>query len=751
MDRWLKENLDGIPYFINKKYDVVGIVSGNGKVRLGKMLPLGSGILMHDGVWEKIENINIGDKVISPAVDGKSSQIVNVIDKVDHKNLEMCEIRNSRDNSLLYTCCVEHNVPVRTLWIKRSKNKKEYIWKDEIYQAGDLANKNETWFKNHCPKIITSPIINKFNKEDYKINPYLLGLYLGDGGIVSKNRIQITNPDLNIIFWLEKNTKLESKYLKKGTQCYDLRINQESNDFLECGIGAHNKKIPKEVLTSCYEYRKKVFEGLLDTDAYIDPNGYVVYTTASEKLAYDVQSLVKTLGCRASIHLIHKHCQSFKDGEKRKYYNVHINLGEISIKLNLLRDRKNRLLKIDLNNETNKNSQFESINVFKISERMDGCCIQVDGSSNLYITDNYVVTHNSTLAMQSAYYIAWILAGGKTILDENGKVLEIIRPKRKVNFGLDHVVFAPEDLKKKAHQLPPNSVIVYDEGRAGLDSSRSMESVNKGMQDFFQECGVYGHTILIVLPDFFQLHRTYAVNRSLFLINVFADNQFNRGYFSFYNDHQKELLYHWGKKKVGANFQYAAAKRNFWGRFSDWLPFDKDTYENLKKSALEKKRLGPKEIKELSQTALLIFLIKNKMRLSFDYLDKALLPIKEKYPKMYFSKDALARLYLQGKYVYDHGEFKTEDEMNEIYKNKFEEVCQKELDEERKIMEYNSKRSVINIDTKKWFNYDQVPEEDPKFWKERLIQLENKLKGASLSERGIRETIEEDDYLENDQ
>jgi hypothetical protein len=170
-------------------------------------------------------------------------------------------------------------------------------------------------------------------------------------------------------------------------------------------------------------------------------------------------------------------------------------------------------------------------------------------------------------------------------------------------------VFAPDDLKKKAHELPPNSVIVYDEGRAGLDSSRSMEAVNKGMQDFFQECGVYGHVILIVLPDFFQLASIYAVSRSLFLINVFTDEKFQRGYFSFYNERQKELLYFWGKKKVGAHLRYASAKRNFWGKFTDWLPFDKDEYENMKKNALEKKRMGRKEVTQLKERDLLIHFI----------------------------------------------------------------------------------------------------------------------------------------------
>jgi hypothetical protein len=215
----------------------------------------------------------------------------------------------------------------------------------------------------------------------------------------------------------------------------------------------------------------------------------------------------------------------------------------------------------------------------------------------------------STLAIQCAYYIAWILAGGRVILNETGTTMEVIPPTKPVNFSLSNLVFAPEDLKKKAHELPPNSVIVYDEGRAGLDASRSMESVNKGMQDFFQECGVYGHVILIVLPDFFQLHRSYAVNRSLFLLNVFADSKHNRGYFSFFNDQQKELLYHWGRKKVGANFQYSSAKRNFWGRFSDWLPFDKDEYEALKKKALDAKRLGAKPLRDLKARDLLIHYI----------------------------------------------------------------------------------------------------------------------------------------------
>jgi hypothetical protein len=129
----------------------------------------------------------------------------------------------------------------------------------------------------------------------------------------------------------------------------------------------------------------------------------------------------------------------------------------------------------------------------------------------------------STLALQMAYYIAWIIAGGRTVLNEKGEVVKQIEPTNRINFSIDNIVFSPDELKEKAEKLPKHSVIVYDEGRVGLQSDRHMENVNKQVADFFQECGQYGHVIIIVLPDFFKLGVDYATNRSLFLVNVFAD------------------------------------------------------------------------------------------------------------------------------------------------------------------------------------------------------------------------------------
>jgi hypothetical protein len=203
----------------------------------------------------------------------------------------------------------------------------------------------------------------------------------------------------------------------------------------------------------------------------------------------------------------------------------------------------------------------------------------------------------STLAAQICHYVAWILAGGEMITDDNGKVLKVNPPKNEVRFNLkENLVFSAEDLQERADSLykkyGKNQVILYDEGRQGLDSARAMENINKGMEDFFQECGFMGHFIVIVLPNFFKLHEDYAVARSLFLVDVFADKDYNRGFYNFYNERQKEYLYFFGKKRLGVSAKYSATNPSFWGKFTKWLPFDKDEYEEMKGEAMEKKRLS---------------------------------------------------------------------------------------------------------------------------------------------------------------
>lgn len=192
----------------------------------------------------------------------------------------------------------------------------------------------------------------------------------------------------------------------------------------------------------------------------------------------------------------------------------------------------------------------------------------------------------STMASNVGYFLAWSIAGGE--MDMEKKVVKK-SPTKEVRFGMENYAFSPSQLHDKCMDAEEFDVIVYDEGRSGLEASRYYEKSNKMLEDLFQEIGFKHLVILVVLPDFFKLNSNMATARSKFLIDCFADRSDKRGYFNFYNQLSKEVLFHKGRKIKGTQIRYMAAHPNFWGRFTDFLPFSKAAYEKAKKNAVEAK------------------------------------------------------------------------------------------------------------------------------------------------------------------
>ena len=228
----------------------------------------------------------------------------------------------------------------------------------------------------------------------------------------------------------------------------------------------------------------------------------------------------------------------------------------------------------------------------------------------------------STIAIGTVgSYLAWLLAGGihkchQEVIEGKQRWItdKIVQPKNKINFNVyENVAFSADELQRKAIALEKkygkHQILIYDEGRQGLDSARAMESINRGMEDFMQTCGVLGHVIIIVLPSFFKLHEDYAIARSLFLINVYANKKYQRGFYSFYNEEQKEKLFFFGKKRIGIRAKYMAASENFWGTFSSWFPFDRDEYDKLKKEAIMKIRKSKQQQKFKKQRDYLMYML----------------------------------------------------------------------------------------------------------------------------------------------
>lgn len=211
------------------------------------------------------------------------------------------------------------------------------------------------------------------------------------------------------------------------------------------------------------------------------------------------------------------------------------------------------------------------------------CVIVVSGSAMVRLG-------KSTIAQHCGYYVAFLL-------NEQRKKKGLVPQDNPVPFNVNNIVFSPDDLMKKSEALPKNSVIIYDEASNATDSASAMSAINKGLTQWFTEAGQYNHVIILVLPDFFKLSEMIAVPRSLFLINTYMDKEFNRGYFSFYNFKQKELLYILGRKKYGSFAKYQAVQPSFRGRFTKYSTINETDYREAKRKALKKKAVGRLEVK----------------------------------------------------------------------------------------------------------------------------------------------------------
>lgn len=166
-------------------------------------------------------------------------------------------------------------------------------------------------------------------------------------------------------------------------------------------------------------------------------------------------------------------------------------------------------------------------------------------------------------------------------------------------FTLDCVVFDGDDLIKQGLKMPP-SVFVHDESRHDLNAKHALRETGQKLIDFFAETGMLNHIVILVLTDFFELTKGLAVGQSECMINCFvkrtvshdrtrdvAVSKKERGYFGYWGDTRKRLLYIKGKKQFD---NYDAVSWDFWGNFEYGWILDEAAYTAKKLEFIKRNR-----------------------------------------------------------------------------------------------------------------------------------------------------------------
>lgn len=328
-------------------------------VAYGKAQPLDAKILTPFG-WTTFGDVKEGDYIFT--ANGTTTQITKVhpIQKQPTYKLTM------RDRSST-ECGEEHLWTIQTTYDKQ-------LGKERIISTKELKKILKKGKQNNCFIQYNRPLYFK-SKYQY-LHPYIMGLYLGDGD--NCNRLTIANKD---IVKKVKDLLPEGIQLTNNGYAYRMIAPRKTNDkkqfissnpiinyMREIGLDGRksgDKFIPKQYLYGDYQQRKQLFYGLFDSDGSFNNNSYD-YTTISKCLADDVMFLCKSLGARCTMR------------ERHTYYNG--KRGRLSYRLFISFP------------PVRQSNSIESIEY--VGEK--NCrCITVEHESGLYITDDFIVTHNS--------------------------------------------------------------------------------------------------------------------------------------------------------------------------------------------------------------------------------------------------------------------------------------------------------------------------------------------------------------------
>ena len=424
-----KTNIDAsLPYLLPEQRDDVlkaeqrlidqnkaGMLFTNG-TGTGKAQPLTSKILTPTG-WRLMGDISVGDSVIS--FDGLPTKVTAVYPQGEKIIYSVVFSDGSRTE-----CCDEHLWLTQTLY-ERRKSRANPNWNCAKPKVRSLQEIRASLDMQHFIPI-ASPV--QLADQDYEIDPYILGVILGDG-CITQNAIIFSSADKEIVDQVRAFLPdyLFLRDILAENRCPQYRISMKEqarnakgqmlpHKWLEIlrDIGLHGKDslgkfVPEQYLHGSIKQRLSVLQGLMDTDGCVDKKtNSPIFTSISPMLAKAVASLVQSLGGTATIKnkkttYTYNGCK--KNGQDA--YNVNINLPSGLVPFRLKR-------KVDLYKANEKYMPRRKIVSVEECGIKPAQCISIDHPSRLYITDDYIVTHNTFTGLGAAK--RFINAGKKNIL-----------------------------------------------------------------------------------------------------------------------------------------------------------------------------------------------------------------------------------------------------------------------------------------------------------------------------------------------
>lgn len=220
------------------------------------------------------------------------------------------------------------------------------------------------------------------------INPYVLGVWLGDG---CSCHATITQGDEDRAYIRQRFEDLGYRTTDRSTACTFGVLNLQAG-LSYLGI-LRDKQIPAQYLRASKEQRLALLQGLIDTDGHVAPDGQIEFCSVNRKLAEQTRELVHSLGRKCSLIIGRATIEGKDCGEK---YRVMFYMADAA-SLPRKRERCRDAVKTPHRYVT---ADFVGW--------MDTACIEVDSPSHMFLCGRSMLpTHNSEFT--SKYFPAYFL------------------------------------------------------------------------------------------------------------------------------------------------------------------------------------------------------------------------------------------------------------------------------------------------------------------------------------------------------
>jgi len=199
------------------------------------------------------------------------------------------------------------------------------------------------------------------------------------------------------------------------------------------GTKANTKFIPDKYKYSSINNRIELLRGLMDTDGTIKTRGEAMFCTTSKQLALDLIEVVKSLGGRAVLPNPRN-----RVGRKHKIgkYEFTTRLKSYEFTVSLPKEINPFFMSRKASRHKCSYMHYEAIKSIDYVGEKEVQCILIDNPEHLYITDNYIVTHN-TEQEKLAPWMGPIMDNMEVLLGKNKnwqQTLEMYQDKGRVRF-----------------------------------------------------------------------------------------------------------------------------------------------------------------------------------------------------------------------------------------------------------------------------------------------------------------------------